>query len=387
MIIERISARKIKDSRGEDTIEVNVNGSKASAPNGKSKGFYEAQPYGESLDRSIEFFNNLEWDFDVRSFSDLINVERILKRNYGGLQEIGANALFAFESAILKALAKEEGRELWEIVNFRAKKFPIPVGNVIGGGLHSEALEVRPNFQEFLIIPRADSFEKNVSIMKSVYDNCGRILGAKEKNDEGAWLTEGNDFDTLDILNEARFEAKKKFKVPMSIGIDVAASSMYKGERYQCQERNFNKAGQLKHMTEIVKQFAVGYVEDPFEERDFESFAKFNSSLQNCLVVGDDLTVSSIDRLEMAKRKRAINAIILKPNQNGSLVQMRALFELCKKLKIKTIMSHRSGETMDDSLADYAFAFGADYIKCGVSTKWREAKLNRMIEIEKSFKK
>ena len=104
------------------------------------------------------------------------------------------------------------------------------------------------------------------------------------------------------------------------------------------------------------------------------------------MVVGDDLTATHLERVKKAIKQRSISAMIVKPNQNGSLLEVGDIVDLCKKHKIKTVMSHRSGETMDDALADYAFAFGVDFIKCGIATKWREAKLNRMIDIENSLK-
>jgi enolase len=126
------------------------------------------------------------------------------------------------------------------------------------------------------------------------------------------------------------------------------------------------------------------YVEDPLDEEDFEGFSEINKEK---LIVGDDLTATNLNRLQRAIIHRSINAMIIKPNQNGSLLELKKIFDVCRKSKIKTILSHRSGETMDDALADYAFGFQADYIKCGISTKWREVKLKRLAEIEKEVGK
>ena len=121
------------------------------------------------------------------------------------------------------------------------------------------------------------------------------------------------------------------------------------------------------------------------QEEDFDAFSQINK--KNTLVVGDDLTATHISRVEKAIKNKSINAMIIKPNQNGSLLEVKKIFDICKKKGIKTILSHRSGETMDSALADYAFGFGADFIKCGISTPWREIKLQRMIEIENSLGK
>jgi enolase len=133
----------------------------------------------------------------------------------------------------------------------------------------------------------------------------------------------------------------------------------------------------------LIDKYNLLYVEDPLQEEDFRGFGLIK---KKHLIVGDDLTATQIKRLENAIKNKSINALIVKPNQNGSLIELKKIFDICKANGIKTIMSHRSGETMDNALADYAFAFGADYIKTGIATKWREAKLNRMIEIENSFK-
>src|SRR3989344_3699794 len=165
MLIKDVSARIINDSRGESTIEVSVNGAEpASSPSGKSTGKYETKPYYRDLKFCVSFLN--EWaDFiHVGKFDDLGFAEDIIKKKLK-LKEarlFGGNALFAFESAILKALAREQKKKIWEVVNPHATKFPRPVGNVIGGGLHTKG-KIKPAFQEFLIIPREKTFSDNVN--------------------------------------------------------------------------------------------------------------------------------------------------------------------------------------------------------------------------------
>jgi enolase len=372
MIIKEVGARAVKDSRGENTIEVSVNSIKASSPSGKSTGIYETKPYRKSLKWNVNFFNKTkEFDnLEINSFGDLKKVEKLLKKKLKlkNVKEFGANALFAFESAVLKSLAKDKGIELWQVINSKAKKFPTPVGNAVGGGLHSSNKN-KPEFQEFLLIPKEKSFSKNVKVMNRIYSK----LKTKLKNDEGAWQTS--------LSNEEVFETLSKFK-NIRFGTDVAASSFYKKGKYCYKENKFDKKGQINYVNDLIKKYNLFYVEDALEEEDFSGFSKVKSKN---LVVGDDLTATQINRLKKAIRKKSVNAMIIKPNQNGSLLEVKKVFELCKRNKIKTILSHRSGETMDDALSDYAFGFGADYIKCGISTKWREAKLKRMIEIEKSF--
>tara|TARA_B100000315_G_scaffold252824_1_gene290389 strand:- start:3 stop:1127 length:1125 start_codon:yes stop_codon:yes gene_type:complete len=374
MIIKEVGARAVKDSRGENTIEVSVNSIKASSPSGKSTGIYETKPYRKSLKWNVNFFNKTkEFDnLEINSFGDLKKVEKLLKKKLKlkNVKEFGANALFAFESAVLKSLAKDKGIELWQVINSKAKKFPTPVGNAVGGGLHSSNKN-KPEFQEFLLIPKEKSFSKNVKVMNRIYSK----LKTKLKNDEGAWQTS--------LSNEEVFETLSKFK-NIRFGTDVAASSFYKKGKYCYKENKFDKKGQINYVNDLIKKYNLFYVEDALEEEDFSGFSKVKSKN---LVVGDDLTATQINRLKKAIRKKSVNAMIIKPNQNGSLLEVKKVFEICKRNKIRTIMSHRSGETLDNALADYSFGFGADYIKCGISTKWREAKLKRMVEIERKLRR
>jgi enolase len=300
-------------------------------------------------------------------------------------RDFGANSLYAFESAILKALAHEQKKELFEIVG-AGKKLPFPVGNVIGGGLHSSSLKERPNFQEFLVIPFSKKMSENYEIMRFIYSELGKNLKLKKVNDEGAWLVSISDGLALENLNKFRIFAEKKFGCKIGIGIDCASSTLFNKNHYKYNSYSHTSDSQLFYIKNLISGFNLFYLEDPFEQNDFMSFSKLNDfSESNCLIVGDDLIATQYNRLVTAIKNKSINAVIVKPNQNGSLLELKKIFDLCKKHNIKTILSHRSGETLDSALADYAVGFGADYIKCGVSTKWREAKLKRLIEIERRF--
>jgi len=377
MIIKEVKAEKIPDSRGQPTIKVTIDGVAASAPSGKSTGKYENKPYNTSLDFSIDEINHLNFDFEIKTFDDLKKVENSIckKYHFRNARQFGANALFALESAILKALAKSKNKQLWQIINPKASSFPVPVGNTIGGGLHSTKFKVHPIFQEFLIIPNESSFSKNVKIMKEVYEGIGTILKATEKNDEGAWQAPINNKEALEVLS--------KFKNRIRIGIDAATSSFFRSDKYCYESKLLDTESQIIYINNLIDKYDIFYLEDPLHEEDFMGFSRIN---KKHLVIGDDLTATQIPRLKEAIKHNSINAMIIKPNQNGSLLEVKKVFDLCKANNIKTILSHRSGETMDASLADYAFAFEADFIKTGISTAFREAKLRRMIEIENSIR-
>jgi len=372
MIIKSVKARKIKDSRGEWTIEVSVNNFKASSPSGKSTGKYESKQYYRSLDFCINYLNKWDYGLEINDFSDLIKIEKIIKKDLKlkNAKEFGGNSLFAFESAILKALAGKK-KELWSLIPGK-KNIPVPVGNAIGGGLHSSKFKKHPLFQEFLLIPNEKNFNSNLKKMNSIYNKLGLKLRAKVKNDEGAWNVNLNEEEILEIFKEFNIR----------IGLDIAGSSFYK-RGYKYKYKILKRLEQVKYINHLIKEYGIFYVEDPLEENDFSGFSK----LKGKLIVGDDLTATQISRVKKAINKKSISAMIIKPNQNGSLLEVAKIFNICRNNKIKTIISHRSGETLDSALADYAYGFGADFIKTGIFGKSRIIKLRRLMKIEKSLNK
>lgn len=377
MIIKEVSARKIKDSRGKPTIEVSVNNCKASSPSGTSAGEYESLPYLKSLENNIKLIRRFEElkGVKVNSFADLHLVEDLIRERFSlrNATDFGANALFALESAILKALAASKKRQLWQVINPLAKRMPIPLGNAIGGGRHSDNKDA-PVFQEFLLIPEYKKISENVRVMKRIYDKLKLIIRSNKKGQEGEWQTSLDEESILQILS--------KFK-EIRIGLDVASSEFFRDGKYEYNSKKLSKKEQIDYIDYLVSKYNLAYVEDPLNEEDFLGFSGIS---KKTLVSGDDLTVSHLHRVKKASKMHSINCMILKPNQVGSLLEIAEIVKFCKRHNIKTVFSHRAGETLDDSLADYAFGFQTDYIKCGIATKWREAKLNRLIEIEKSFK-
>ena len=383
VVIKSVSAKSILDSRKEKTILVtirtNAGSFSASAPNGKSTGKHEARPYKKSLEEDIKLLKDSEDYFSeeiLENLEDLRRVEDIVDRH------VGANTLFALESAVLKAIAKEQKKEVWQIIDANAKKLPRLVGNCIGGGKHSSG-KSKPDFQEFLLIPNSKSVKKSFEINKKAKEEVKFLLkdkgGFKEKkNDENAWETSLSEKDILELL--------QKTKLPL--GLDVAASSFSKRKKYIYKNPPLDRTGeeQLEYLSNLINNFNLFYIEDAFSEEDFESFAKLLKKFPNALVVGDDLIVTNYDRLKKAIENQSINALIVKPNQTGSLLDVSQVCKIAKEKDIKIIFSHRSGETDEDILADLAFGFGADFFKCGIDGAEREAKLKRLIDIEKSLK-
>ena len=389
VIIKSVSAKEIFDSRKEKTILVSINTNvgifSASSPNGKSTGKYAAKIYKKNLEQDIKTIKKFSDYFSkevIENFDDLRRIEDIIN------DFVGSNTLFAFESAVLKAIAKKKKKEIWELINPSAKKLPRLIGNCIGGGAHTkthENFEKKPDFQEFLLIPNSNSVKESFEINKKTKNDIQNILKKNDrnfknkKNDEDAWTTSLNEKEIFEIL--------KTLKIP--IGTDIASSTFYKRKKYNYENPMLKRDSeeQLIYISNLIKNFDLFYIEDPFNEEDFANFSKLLRKFPKKLIVGDDLTVTNYKRLKKAIEMKSINGIIVKPNQIGSLLEVKEVCELAKKNNIKIIFSHRSGETEENILADLAFGFQADFFKSGITGKEREVKIKRLIEIEGSLNK
>jgi enolase len=397
MKIKKVIAKQVLDSRKEPTIQVIIKTGffkrfKTSAPEGKSKGEYEAKSYAKDLEGDISFINSTniqelnniinksgEKISSVEAFSILEDIEELVKN------QIGANSLFALEASLLKMLAYENNKELYEFLG-TGKKLPRPVGNAIGGGLHSKGINDKsPDFQEFLFIGNSKTIKECVEVNNLAYNLSGKHLESKKRNDEGAWETDKTNEEILDVMNQIQQELKQK-KKNIVIGLDVAASSFYKNMIYDYKNppQTPNRTQQINYIKELINKYGIYYLEDPLEDNDFSGFS--NLIGRGCFIVGDDLTTTNPERLKKAIKMRSINAIIVKPNQIGSLIKTKQVIDLAKENNIFTIMSHRSGETTDNTIADLAVAWGCDFIKTGIYGKVRTAKLKRLIKIEKKLK-
>jgi enolase len=386
MILKEVRAKAILDSRNEKTIELIIKTKKGkfktSAPSGKSTGRYEAKPYYKSLEHDIDFINRIPKEkLVIEKFDDLKKVEKFING------KIGANTLFSLESSLLKAAAKENKKELWNFLNPNAKKIPKAIGNAIGGGVHTKDKEnKKPDFQEFLFIADGISFKECVKLNELAYKIAKKELDANKRNDEGAWRTTKTDEEILELTEDVREIIKEKYNKKINIGLDIASSSFFNNTyNYKNPFKKLNKKEQIDYIKILIKKSDLFYVEDPLEENDFNGFSELKKKT-NCLIVGDDLTVTNPIRFKKAIKLKSINAIIVKPNQVGSLLKVKEIIDLAKKHNIKTIISHRSGETLDNTIADLGIAWNCDFIKTGIYGKVRKAKLKRLIKIEKKIK-
>ncbi|MEA3248333.1 MAG: hypothetical protein U9Q73_01365 [Nanoarchaeota archaeon] len=399
MFIREVIPSFIKNSRGERTVQivlVTYEGRfKVSAPSGKSKGKHEVPPYNsKGIDRSMKmlrfFCKRLEnKNFKIKKINDLKKVIELVRRFEARYGRFGGNVTYVIESVFLKAAATDNKKELWEFINDEVNngkkpKMPMPVGNCIGGGLHSKLIEgKRPDFQEFLLIPKEKTFSRAVTVNLRAYEYARKLLKARSRNDEGAWKTNKTNEEVLDIL------AKVAKKYELRIGLDVAASTFYDKGYYNYKNKSLirDKVDQADYVERLIKKYKIFYIEDGMQEEDFSGFKELlNASKGNkfkSLIVGDDLTTTNLKLVRRAVSSEAINAMIIKPNQIGSILEVRDVVNFCKKNKIAMIFSHRSGETMDDTLADYCIGFGGQFIKTGIFGRERLIKLKRVMDIEK----
>ncbi|MFH1307401.1 MAG: hypothetical protein ABIH72_00940 [archaeon] len=395
MKLKEIKVKEVLDSRREKTIQVIVKTASGtfntSSPSGKSIGKFETPVFNMNIKNSINILNSKIEQIKQIDFEHFISLEELEK--VMGKKDVGANILFALEACILKALAAREGKELWEYLNSKARKFPMPVGNIIEGGLHSRGKNgKKPDFQEYLIIPRTRKFFDANYIMKYAHKVAGERLKLRNSregfSDEKGWVTSLTNNEALEVLNETREEIISQLNNKIEIGVDIAASEIYTGYIYNYQNpvKRLKPMEQVDYILNLAEKYRVGYLEDPLDQNDFANFRILRNKINKirpCLIVGDDLTATQITRFKKAMKERSINSIIVKVNQNGSLIDVKKIIDLAKISEIAIVFSHRSGETMDSTISDLAFAWGADFVKFGAAGKERDSKLNRLIEIEK----
>ena len=418
MFVKSVMPRFIKNSRGRRSIEIELVSYegcfRCSAPSGKSTGKSEIACYHrKGIDRSMRmvriFCKRLvHKNFIIKRVDDLKELNELMRKFEARHGKFGGNVWYVIEGVFLKAAAKDCGKELWEFINDDVNgglrpKMPMPVGNCIGGGLHSKKIRKRkPDFQEFLLIPKEKSFGRAVTKNLKAYEYAKTLLAKKsagigsiirsrfrewrrERNDEGGWLTGKSNEDVLEILRKV---AKR---YGLRIGLDVASSSFYDKGYYHYRNKELirDKVDEADYMIKLVRKFGIFYLEDGMDEEDFSGF-KFvmegvKKNRKKSLIVGDDLTTTNLKRVHRAVRGGAINSVIIKPNQIGSIMEVKKVVEYCKKKNIVMVFSHRSGETMDDILADYCVGFGGQFLKAGIWGRERLIKLKRVMDIERAL--
>jgi enolase len=402
-IIKNITAQKIFNIRGEETIEIEVktkNGfGRASAPSGASRGKGEVVPYPEGgVDQAIKRVKELVAPQLIGIDAQGQEKVDLMLHQIDGTQDfrkIGGNTSYAVSLATAEAAAASAGRPLFaQLGGQLTSELPHPLGNIIGGGKHARGKS--PDIQEFLVLPvKADSFLDAARANILIHQRVGAFILKKDRTftggrgDEGAWAPNLKNEDALEILAKACEEVSNEIGIKCRVGLDMAASSLWDSEKecyiYPRDGVEKDSGEQLDFVLNLIQKYKLAYVEDPFHEEDFESFAELTRKVKKCLICGDDLFVTNKERLAYGIERGVANAIIIKGNQVGTLTDAWETTILGQKAEYVPVMSHRSGETTEAHIAHLAVAFRCPIIKAGVVEGARIAIINELIRIERAL--
>ena len=410
--IKKIKAREILDSRGNPTIEVDLIAKNmiysASVPSGASTGIHEAlelrdktkRYLGKGVQKAVRNVDKISKfivgkDCTKQKEIDLLMIK---KDRTDDKSRFGANAILAVSLACARAGANNKKLFLFEhiakLLSPYKKEFPIslprPFFNVINGGKHADN---KLSFQEFMIVPKFKTFKQNLQAAGEVYHILKKDLhkkygkGSTNVGDEGGFAPERlqKSTDALKILMKAIKDAGYFGK--MDIAMDCAASEFFKRGKYLVDGRKLSKQQLTNHYIQLAKKYPLVSIEDPFDQEDFIAFAELKKKLAenklNVQIVGDDLTVTNVDRIEEAIREGSCDCLLLKVNQIGSLTEALNAVRLAHNNGWKVMVSHRSGETEDTFIADLAVGINCGQIKAGAPCRGeRTAKYNQLLRIE-----
>jgi enolase len=395
--IENVRLRRVLDSRGDATVEADVRTEsggfgRAMAPSGASTGAYEAveRPPDDAIAAARE---HAVPRLQGQCFAgDQREVDAALRAADGteDFSTIGANSAVAISMAAAKAAADLLRIPLYQHLGgaFRGEDLPVPLGNVVGGGEHAAGAT---DIQEFHAVPSGapnaiDAVFANAAVHARVGEHLADRGIHANKGEEGAWAPHGiDDATALEILAAATDEVGEAFGFEIGLGLDVAASELYDAneEVYRYAETERTPAEQVAYMAELATDHGLEYLEDPLEEDDFDGFADLTDRVGDRTVVcGDDLFVTNVDRLDRGIAAGAGNAVLVKPNQIGTLSDAVDAIEAGRASGYAAVVSHRSGETEDTTIAHLAVGTGAPFLKTGAVGGERTAKLNELIRIE-----
>lgn len=410
--ISGVKAREILDSRGNPTLEVEIwtdGGFRglACVPSGASTGTYEAlelrdgdkkRYVGRGVLRAAGNVNEVIQPHllgaDVRRWRE-IDAMMVTLDGTSNKSRLGANAILGVSLAVAKAAASSHGLPLYRCLGgAESRRLPVPMMNLINGGRHAgNALAI----QEFMVVPsEARSFSEALRMGVETYHALRQVLrsrygpSAVNVGDEGGYAPPlGLTTQALDALIEAIAEAGYVAGREVSLGIDSAASSFYLQEKclYGVDGTQLDREGMIDFYEQIVDRYPIVSLEDPLWEEDFDGFATLTRRLGGrVLVVGDDLFVTNVERLRKGIDLGAANALLLKVNQIGTLSEAIEAAKMAFASHYEVVVSHRSGETLDTTIADLAVGLGARYIKAGAPARGeRVAKYNRLLRIEEEL--
>lgn len=414
--IQRVQAMEVLDSRGNPTVQVEVVTEGgfvgvAMVPSGASTGSFEAVELrdrdekrflGKGVLQAVENVNKkISKKIEGMNVYNQVEIDKtlILLDDTSNKSKLGANATLGVSIAVAKAAANSLGMSLYNYIGgINAKLLPKPMMNILNGGKHSDN---NINIQEFMIVPvGATNFKEALRMGVEVYHNLKKVLKQKGYSvavgDEGGFAPNlKNEIEAIEIIIEAINKAGYEPKNDIALALDVASTEMYEEAKKIGKEGYyFWKTGEFKtknemieYIEEIANKYPIISIEDGLAEEDWESWKILTDKLKNKIqLVGDDLFVTNKNRLNKGIALGVANSILIKPNQIGTLTETLDAIELAHKKGYTTVISHRSGETEDTTIADIAVATNAGQIKTGAPCRTdRVAKYNRLLNIEQEL--
>lgn len=404
MKIKNVIGREILDSRGNPTVEVDVileNGivGRAAVPSGASTGEREALEMrdndlrfgGKGVLKAVNNVNTVLRDavigMDASNQKEL-DYKMIELDGTDTKSKLGANAILGISMAAMKASALAEGKELYEYIG-NGNTLPVPMMNILNGGAHADN---NLDFQEFMIIPQRDTIHERVRVGAEVFHSLKKVLNDKGYftgvGDEGGFAPNlSSNKEGFDLIIEAIENAGYVPGGDVKIAIDVAASEFYSDGVYHVDGKDMTTDELIGFYEELVSKYPIISIEDPVDENDWEGFRKVTELLGDKIqLVGDDLFVTNKKCLQMGIDNHAGNAILLKVNQIGTITETLETIELARSHGYKTVISHRSGETEDTTIADLAVGLDLGQIKTGsMSRTDRICKYNQLMRIEEKI--
>jgi enolase len=406
--ITSVKAREILDSRGNPTIEVDIlcdDGSfgRAAVPSGASTGEHEAielrdndnkRYLGKGVGKAVKNVNRLiapklrGLDVSSQSLIDSLMIELDGTPNKS---KLGANAILGVSLAAAWAASDSLGIPLYRYLGgITANTLPVPLMNIVNGGAHADN---NLDFQEFMIVPLGfKSFGEAIRAGVEVFHNLKAILKKKgcstSVGDEGGFAPSlKSNEEAVECISEAIVKAGYKTGAGIALALDVASSEFYENGKYTVEGRKLGKEKLIELYGEWVKRYPIISIEDPLAEDDWEGWRMITRELgQKVQIVGDDIFVTNTKRLERGIKEKAANSILVKVNQIGSLTETLDAIRMAEKAGFTHIISHRSGETEDSTIADIAVATNSGQIKTGSASRSdRIAKYNRLLRIEEEL--
>ena len=394
-IIKDVRIRKILDSRGQETVEVDVltesGFGSMSAPSGASTGIHEVDAFPKIgvSEAILQFKKKVAPALIGMDTRDQLAVDDLMKEIDGTpkLSNIGGNLIVAASLANAKAAADSLAIPLFMYLGGKfVRNFPYPLGNMVGGGKHAVGGTV---FQEYLVCALSNHPSKSIFANALVHKGVKKALSIAKpdiplgKGDEGAWIAPMTDEEALKLVSGVCTNVSKDVGFDVRPSLDLAASSFYSKGQYIYKKGKKSPKEQVKFIAELIKKYKLYFVEDPLEEDDFAGFAELTDLVgKQCIICGDDLFVTNKARLLQGIKQGSGNAILIKVNQIGTLSDTIDTIKTAHEHGFKTIVSHRSGETTDESIAHIGVAFECHAIKTGAVGGERIAKLNELVRIE-----